>query len=671
MAAPRLKVGGIDLSEFLRTQPDESPAADPSGSGYFRPQYSGAAALGEGSMFVGNAVDNRQMVFPLYFTGLTRAAIKLKIEEVHEVLVRGAQIEFCVDPSVESSSFFDLEGGTLEQQFNFYHLINTVAGAVLTLTVRPYANTATHRLIASIPAATSAVVEFAATGIIGDTSALANLEVRVGSQVASAGRVIAWGVHPSASHNPYQPATSGLAQTGATVRGASGAIGSQYTAIPVSPTGASGIAYTAYLEPVAAHVGRHRVIAVGRSALTSPIPLYAEDRFGAILGATAIASQTDVNKWQVIDLGEVNVPARASGQEAVPTQYVNIYGGGASGAEINASPGFHLNGILFLPLDYSAGILRTAGISPIYKDTFARFQTVGNVLLDAAPNADVGGAWSNAGGYAAGYVRGAIYAANSTATAVSGATAFYDIASGALNGDLICSAQVGLQVIASRIASGAYAEIWAKREPAGVSAGVWTRLTFGPSQTLQLLAGNGTTATVLASAGIASTLASGLYNGQSHALVLKTQGSLANVWVATGPLAASPVLSANNSMISQLGNSAFRLQAGGATSKGPETLIFDQFTVGPVVGGSDIGPRNFFRFESHPEGRAFQGNASVFEADRLANYRGQFPKLPPIGSPAASGPARMVVLTGEIDNLQGLDGPDISLTVLDRFRYLS
>src|SRR5882762_6508763 len=140
------------------------------------------------------------MVFPLYFTGATRAAIKLKIEEVHEALVRGAQVEFCIDPSVESSSFFDLEGGTLEQQFNFYHLINTVAGAVLTLTVRPYANTATHRLIASVQAATSAVVMFPATGIVGDTYALANLEVRVGSQVASAGRVIAWGMHPNPSH---------------------------------------------------------------------------------------------------------------------------------------------------------------------------------------------------------------------------------------------------------------------------------------------------------------------------------------------------------------------------------------------------------------------------------------------------------------------------------------
>lgn len=460
MAAPRLKVGGLDLSEFLRTQPDESPAADPAGAGYYRPQFSGAPALGEGQIFTGVAVDNRTMVFPLYIAGpslSTRAAIKLKIEEINEALVKGAQVEFCVDPSVEPSSFFDLESGTFQSEFNFYHLINMVAGGVLTLTVRPYANTATHRLIASIPAATSAVAMFPATGIIGDAYGLANLEVRVGSQVASAGRVIAWGVHPNASHRAYQAATSGLAQTGATVRGASGAIGSQYTAIPVSPTGASGIAYTAYLEPVAAHVGRHRVIAIGRSGLTVPIPLYAEDRFGAVLGATALASQTDVNKFQLIDLGEVNVPARASGQEAVPTQYVNIRGGGAEGAGINASPAFHLNGILFLPLDYSAGIMRTVGAgAPALEDNFTRLNSIDS-LLSTSNQAEKGGQWTLISGkYGLGAMNmnhgvgapllsgvGPVGAISHNET-FKGASALHALASGVLNTDVVGQAKIGI-----------------------------------------------------------------------------------------------------------------------------------------------------------------------------------------------------------------------------------
>jgi hypothetical protein len=567
---------------------------------------------------------------------------------------------------VDSSSFFDLERGALTEEFNYYHLINGIAGAVLTLTVRPYSNTATHRLIASVPAATSAVVKFAATGIDGDTYALANLEVRVGSQVASAGRLVAWGVHPHPSHNPYRAATSGLAQTGATVRGASGAIGSQYTAIPVSPTGASGVAYTVFLDPPDAHIGRHRVIAVARSGLEKGIPLYAEDRFGAILGPTAIASQTDQSKWQVVDLGEVNVPARASGQDAVPTQFVNIYGGGASGIGINASPALQLNGIMFLPLEYSAGILRTkGGALPAFSDSFTRLSS--GQVLESSPSPEVGQPWSKVGGYLLGLgsfsLGGHVTVSNASAIAAA-ATGFYDGASGALYSDVNTS--MSLNVEATSTASGAYVELWAKRIPAGVSQGIWARLTFGPSQTLQLLTGNGAVATVLASAGIASTLASGILIAQTHTLTIRTSGGRADAWLATGPLSASPVLSASNGLVTQPGNLAVRMQNGGNPNFAP---WIDDVRLSVIAGASDIGARETFRFESHPEGRIYQGTASVFTADRLADYRGQFPKMPPVPT-AATGPARVVVLQGEIDNLQGLDGPDIALSVLERFRFL-
>lgn len=674
MAAPRLKVGGFDFSAYLRTQPDESPPVDAAGAAYFRPQFAGAPALGEGSSWVGDAVDNRTMTFPLYFTGENRAAIQKLIQEADAALVKGAQVEFAVDPDVDSSSFFDLERGVLAAEFNVYHLINAVAGAVLTLTVRPYAHTATHRLIASVPAATSAVVKFGATGILGDAYALANLEVRVGSAVASAGRVIAWGAHPHPSHNPYRAATSGLAQTGATVRGASGAIGSQYTAIPVSPTGASGIAYTAYLDPPEAHVGRHRVIAVGRSALTVGIPLWAEDRFGAVLGATAIASQTDVNKWQVIDLGEVQVPARASGQEAVPTQFVNIRGGGASGAGINASPGLHLNGLMFLPLDYSAGIMRTAAAGGGFYslDSFTRFPNgYGNLqLLEGQPIADSGQSWAKVAGAFGGAVR-ALLPANSEAQRVANASGLYALASGALNSDV----EARLGVFANGEIGGmasSIVQLWPKAitNASTIAGGVGALLQLGPSQSLSLWSASSNGATVLkASAGIASTLASGLYEGQQHTLTVKILSGRADVWLATGPLAASPILSASAADLNAPGWPALKMTAASLTSAITQVDNFTAYSIGAT--SPAIAAREWFRFESHPEGRVYQGNASVFTADRLANYRGQFPKLPPVGSgAAATGPARVVVLQGEIDNLQGLDGPDISLAVLERSRFL-
>lgn len=698
MATPRLKVGGFDFSAFLRTQPDESPAADPAGSAYFRPQFSGAPALGDGSSWVGDAVDNRTMVFPLYFSANNRAEIQAQIREADLALVKGAQVEFAIDPDVDPSSFFDLERGTVAEDFNFYHLINGIAGAVLTLTVRPYANTGTHRLIASIPAATSAVVKFAASGILGDAYSLANFEVRVGSAVASAGRVVAWGVHPHPSHNAYRAATSGLAQPGATVRGASGAIGSQYTAIPISPTGASGVAYQAFLDPPSAHVGRHRVIAIGRSGLSIGIPLWAEDRFGVVLGATAVATQTDVNKWQVIDLGEVNVPARASGQDTVPTQFVNIRGGGASNAGITASPAFHLNGIMFLPLDYSAGIMRTAGGAggSAYGDSFAHITKGGGlgVTLYTSPNADTAGVWSPVGGalgnnwdsYNQPYVSplGPTYYPAPVFGYFSpeGATGFYALASGPGAADTEVAAQ--FNIAGGQPSKAAASQAGISVYPKMVASGpyVRARLSLGPSPFVALIAGASPGAENLrASAGMPSMGASGLFLGQIHSLVVRSISGRTDVWVATGPLAASPIISASHAELGIIGYPALQMQNGpigaasgtfysGASTAWMKAYSFTAKTFGASVG--DIAPREWFRFESHPEGRVYQGNASVFMQDRLANYRGQFPKMPPVGSgAAATGPARVVVLQGEVDSIQGLDGPDIALTVLERFRFLA
>lgn len=701
MAAPRLKVGGFDFSVFLRLQPDEGQAIDPTNQDYFRPQFSGTPALSEGTSWVADAVDNRTQMFPIYFTAENRTAIKALIREANEALVKGAQVEFCIDPDVEGSSFFDLERGVLLEEFNFYHLVNGVAGATLQLTTRPYANSATHRLIASIPQGSAAVVKFAATGIAGDAYALAGLEVRVGSAAASAGRVVAWGIHPHPSHNPYREAVTALAQASSTLQGASGAIGSTYVKIPVSPTGASGIAYQAFLDPVAAHVGRHRVIAIGRSGLSAGIPLYAVDNFGAVLGPTAIASQTDVNKWQVIDLGEVNVPARASGQEPVPTQSVSIMGGGASGQTINASPGFHLAGIMFLPLDYSAGILRTkgaGGAARLYEDSFDRFVGLES-RMEQQPDADKGGKWLGNVGQIGAVYGGAVktkywllpgtFAAGKVETegggghkaikAVPNASAAANLNKESIQHDVLAQITVGLSppsgMATTHAASAAVVFYPAGRTGPGSEetaplGGVGAKLQFGPSQMLQIVSAsaNGATA-VLASAGIASTLASGLYLGQQHVLTMQIRGPRMDVWLATGPVGASPVLSA--SAPDALGGGWPILAVNSGSNVASGVAYVDDLTVQSLAaGGSDVGPRETFRFESHPEGRVVQGNASVFVADRLADYRGQFPKMPPVPT-NATGPARVVVLQGEVDNIVGNDGPNIALTVLERFRFLA
>lgn len=674
MAAPKLIVNGLDLSGYLDVQHESG--MDPAAPGFLVPQFSGNPALRDGRRHVVDTADNREGVFPLILDAASRAELHKLISDIEAVLVRNASVEFASDSS-GTSSFLTLEGGHLDVKYEYFLTgVALTTRAVLHLSTRPFAHTGSTRLIASAPQGSAAVVAFPATGILGDAYAQANLEVRVGSAVASAGRVVMFGVHAHPSHRAYRPATSGRAQTGATVRGASGAIGSQYTAIPVSPTGASGVAYQEFLDPPDAHVGRHRVIAFGRSGLNVPMPIYAMDRFGAILGATAIVTQTDVNKWQMVDLGEVHVPARATGQESVPTQYVNLVTGGASGAAINASPAFHLNGLLFLPVDYSAGILRTAGAGqPFIRDSFKSNIDPSSESLDYH-TADTGQAWSKASGVLYAYAQEVMinkaYRAEIGGFVPIASQGFYDVASGGLYDDAQLS--VGLRLGPSGLtpvtASGVTWDVWITRTPSLASAGVWARFEAGPSQRLTLFAGNGVTATAIASAGIASTRASGLYQNQVNYLTIRKIGGRTDVWLATGPLNASPVLSAAHPMMGQPGNPALRLFPGGtpvdaARFRGP-------FTLTPAGGSApDISPREYFRFESFPEGRVVQGNASVFTDDRLANYRGSFPKMPPVGSGNTSpGPARVVVFQSEIDNVIGNDGPEFALSVLENWKFL-
>jgi hypothetical protein len=662
-----LKAGAVDLSPYVRVAHEDG--LDPANPEYAEPQFAGAPAFAEGQSFVGDAVSNRLMTFPLILKATSTDALYALVREINSELICGKIIEYR-SGGASNSTFFDLETGRLEPQFQFWLDQAARVRATLHLWVRPRGHTGTTRLIASLPAGSAAALQFPATGVIGDEAALANLEVRVGSAVASAGRVIAYGVHPHPSFNGLHVATSGLAQTGATVRGASGAVGSQYTAIPVSPTMASGISYTAFLDPPSAHIGRHRVLALGRSGLNVPIALYGEDRYGAALGPTALATQTDVNRWQVLDLGEIQVPDRRSGQEPVPTQLINIRAGGASGAIINASPAFHLKRLIFLPLDYSAGILRTrgaGGVNSLAADSFGEGGEIKPGELLDGKAADLGGFWAKAEGI---FYRstGKIHPVGSTnGVLANGATGLYDLASGARYSDVRLTAAVIIQQLASQGASGASFEAWAKRDPAGASQGVWARLVAGPTQTLQLLVGDGSTATTIASVGIASTLASGIWKGQKHQLAVQVQGGNAAVWLATA-ITGSPILSASNAMISQSGNPAIGIRHGVPSKSTP--IVTDISLISLAGGASDIAARETFRFESYPEKRVIQGNASVFKADRVEDHRGQLPRIAPMGSPAATGPAQIVVFQGEIDNVIGNDGPDVVLSVREQFQYL-
>lgn len=668
--APHLQVADRDLSVFVNVQPGEGldPAAP-----FAEPQFSGGGAFGEGLTYIGDSITLREWVIPLILEAADRDSLLQLIEDINQDLTRGAQIEYAIDASVDSISYFDLERGRLDIAYNHFLAQSNITRANLRLWTRPFAHTGTARPIASIAA--TAAVQFAATGIDGDLMAQARMDVRVGSQVASTGRVVAYGVHRSPSFNAIRGPSSPdfVAMSGATVRGASGAIGSQYLALPVSPTGGAygGPALTAYITPPAAHVGRHRVFAVMRSRLSAAISLYAVDSYDSRLGPTVTVPANSV--WNLKDLGEISVPSRSSiTQEGVATQTIRLWGGGASGMTVNASPGLEVNRLILLPLDEAPGVMLTDGTGNTTEwagDGFfhgAWEVTDWDTYLSYSGNQR----WAKIGGNLAAY-HYYLVPLTTGLTRAPNASGFYSLGSGAQLVDVETWGSFWMRDSVTGLPSTSCAstvvELWPKQFSA--SYGYAAKFQAGPSQFLQLMSYTAAGASVMACAGIASTLASTFYTGEQYTMTCRIQGGQIMVWIAGNSYSysASPVIQASHGAIAQPGWPAVRMIQGADTNTLIEIDNMGHNVLGTLPSG--IGSREFFRYEGWPQPRVFQGNASVFRADQTAALRGIPPKIPPTGSAVAVG-AQVVVLSGETANFLGNDLLDVNLSVVERFNFL-
>lgn len=666
-----LRLNNRDLSSYIRVAHDEG--LDPADSEFSEPQFSGSPAFAEGQAGLGSAASNREIVVPLILSADSSAGLHALIRDINGELESGARVEYATEYA-DQTTFFDLEAGRLDINYQYWIARNNTLRCELRLWTRPYGHTGTARILASIQA--TAAVQFPATGVLGDVDALGQLEVRVGSRVASGGRVIGYGLHRSASFSGIRGPSGPdfVAQSGATVRGGSGAIGSQFLALPVSPTTASGVALTSFLDPPAGHVGRHRVLGIMRSRLDRPIAITANDRWGGVLGPTAYASQVDGSKWGVVDLGEIQVPARRSGQEGVPTQYVELRAGGASGNVINASPALEVNRLIYLPLDEAPGMLRTPGAAGNSSWDIDDFNTTTNQAPLSEHRSAGGRVWEgNAGAiglsaYGVAYAGAPTYVGpNIYSAPAPNATGLHTLGDTSTSGYLDDTQTEAQIILTGSYAAASPASIELRAKYRSASLGFALRFIPGPSQVLQLLSYSAAGASVMASAGIASTLASGIYLGQPHKLILSANGGELAGYLGTRPLA--PIITASHADVTIPGLPALKMSNGSNVASG--LLVADYFRVSLLgAGASDMGPRESFRFEAHPEGRVVQANASVFLADRQAAFRGVAPRVPAVGSPGPSGPAQMVVLSGDPTDFLGNDLMDVSLRVVDRFTFL-
>lgn len=362
MARPRLIINGRDLGQYLRVGEDDFDPSDPD---YAEPQFSGSPAFTEGAEYTSDAIGNREWTIPLLLDAASRSALHQLIRDINNDLFRGAQVEFAVDPDVDESSFFDLERGRLDVQFEYMLSVHSTQRATLRLWTRPYAHTGTIRSV--LPSAHgTGVIERMATGILGDTDALGNLLVRVGSRIptfntASQNYLVSWGVSRNPSHVGMVHAASTTLSGVGTIIGASGAIGSMYRGYDLPATAVGQIAA---VWVATAQTGPNRVFAVMRSRLHPATALRvhgALNRPGLVFtdtpnpgfGATAIATVND-GRWMIADLGVVYLPTtRETETKQLPA--IAIYVGGASGASVVASPSVHIQGFVMMPLEGGAG----------------------------------------------------------------------------------------------------------------------------------------------------------------------------------------------------------------------------------------------------------------------------------------------------------------------------
>jgi hypothetical protein len=295
------------------------------------------------------------------------------------------------DSGASASTFFDVQFVRFEPDFNFRRGVHGYAAGILRVTVTGYGHTGTTRVTATA-AGTGIYLSVPIGSVAGDAPALLDTTITAGAILPSLGRIVALAPITNPSYTPRIPAASLTdAQPGATVIGASGADGSQYLALPVSPTGgASGVACKVPLPNPTIAGGDNRILAVVRSGIGAGVGISALDPYGNAMGATAVASMSQ--SWGLVDLGVCRLPTVGfPTQPKISILAGALYASGAAGPRILASPGLALNEILCLP-DKNLTLLLESAAGATY---LSRYGFPANVELDGRKDA-LGNPWSDA-----------------------------------------------------------------------------------------------------------------------------------------------------------------------------------------------------------------------------------------------------------------------------------
>jgi hypothetical protein len=647
------KLGGLDLSSYLRVNPDDH--MDPYSQFFVEPAFT-ETPFADGQPLISTTVLNREQTWPLYLKEATyqKDALHALIRQINNAAAQRPLVLEWRDDGANASTFSDVQFVRFEPDFNFRRSQHAYAAGILHVWTSGYGHTGTTR-VAATAAGTGIFLSVPIASLAGDAPALLDTTIVSGAVLPSLGRIIAIAPITNPSYTPQILAGSLTdLQTGATLVGASGADGSQYLALPVSPTGGvSGVACKVPLPNPTIAGGDNRILAVVQSGIDSGVGLYALDPYGNVMGPTAVASFSQ--GFGLVDLGVCRLPTIG-----YPTQpKISIYAGalwasGAAGPAILASPGgLKLNEILCLPDKNLTLILeRYSGGTYLSKDGFARSGGIDG------QNDDLGNPWSD--GYnnvglgsmiLTEFGAGAILFPGTGFNAVPSAIDSAHLA-GLLSDSMLVSCKPALNGgevrLVKEAASGVYVQARVNRDTGYIDLGAAT------NGTLNLLAS-------VAVASDSTTLRFSLQCQGGAALVNVTRDDGAGLLVA-GASSGFASLGASSAAVAGAGMPALAV-CQGSNSSGNLILAHVYSWEVDSIANTNIQAFDSYRIDGVNADSYRTSSAGVFAGQKLVGVqRGAFPKMVPSTTSVA-------VLCVPFDQGVANDLISAAVSVRERFSY--
>jgi hypothetical protein len=657
------KLGTLDLSSYCRMNPDDK--FDVYGAPWLIPAWT-ETPYADGQPLLSTTVGNREMQIPLY---LKEASKDLLHELVRKIGIaantRPLEIEW-QDDSASKPTFYPVGFCRFEPDYNFRRSQYNYAAGILHIWVSGYGTTGTTRVTATA-AGTGIFLSVPIGSIAGDAPALLDTTITAGAVLPTLGRIVAVAPITNPSYSALIPAASLVeAQGGATLIGASGAQGSQYLALPVSPTGgASGVACRVPLQNPTVMGGDNRLLAVVNANIVGGVAINALDPYGNSMGATAVASALE--GWSVVDLGVCRLPTVGyPTQPQISIQAGAVWASGAAGPVVLASPGLDINEVICLPDKNLALFLEShgAGGSVLSRAAFGNLGPAIDGALD-----DVGNPWEPALNNAAALAAPTgmnIHSRGGFAAVVRPANS--NIAGG-LDANRIGAVLSDTMLIRGRpyfgdaMASG-FAEVRLFKD---VRASQFVQVRLAASGFLSIeTATGGAIGNVLASVAVAT-----LATGVQYALALQLEGpkAFANLSrvdggpvFAPGSMAQASIGVASNAAVGGPGAPALAVQSASSATAVAELVQRTRMYSWEVlsVASSNLAPYDSYRIDG-PDVDAYRtASSGVFGAKITGGQRGAIPK-------AAPSTTSVAVVCAPFD--QGVANDKISAVVSVRERF--